>query len=689
MTQSDIKTKNKRILKLKNKKDTYIVITIGVVIILLGSVLLYSLVSIDDLEEKVEDLETTVTINQLITKTYAELEEEGLLEYIDIVDDRISPYTNQGVILEVLRIRHRGLLDKLMTPGFSWKIKPQFYFISEIDGMEYESHLVGQHRDYTEVLFNTWDSMFQENKIVRTAHQEQETSEVTLTIVERESIGLLGLRTRDIEKESFTVTYCYRTGRWTGDNYLGHPEGYGYYLGDTFEIWFNIYQTSPINDKIPYWTKVNILGLDPMVDYSDKDLDGDGIPVEWEWKWGYDPFTWDDHVNLDPDMDSLSNIQEYELEKYFADPFIENLYVEVNFLERTRKFLPDPPTVFYEETKQGLIERFAQHNIKAFFDDGWPNTPPNGGGQIAPYVETLSQDSGMILQYYNNYFPDERKGSFIFLLLGYRVGGGYQHPAVGNVYDTIYIWDIPFDVFAPLKHLRAWIAYGRSPTPRGVRIGQGGLLLHELGHFGGLVYDHFEGIDRVDYNFGGAAFDILQGKEFRETYGQYRSVMNYAYIGRVFDYSHGQNGPPYDFNDWANFHLGGWGGVSPVLEEAHYLTYDERFEENIKHVIEKDIDEIETLPITGYVYDQNLTEAFEKQVGEWSPNTRWNVEWAVHRLVEEEQYPHFRDIKVFVSPKDIASKYHHIWSLFMEGDFDSEGNIVFSHSIPFDTLTLN
>ena len=33
------------------------------------------------------------------------------------IDDRISPLENQGVVLEVLRIRHRGLLEKLITFG--------------------------------------------------------------------------------------------------------------------------------------------------------------------------------------------------------------------------------------------------------------------------------------------------------------------------------------------------------------------------------------------------------------------------------------------------------------------------------------------------------------------------------------------------------------------------------------------
>jgi hypothetical protein len=688
MTQSDIKTKNKKILKLKNKKDTYMVITIGVVIILLGSVLLYSVITVDDVKEEIEEPEPSVPITKLITKTYAELKEEGLLDYIDIVDDRISPYANQGLVLEVLRIRHRGLLDKLMTPGLSWRIKPEFYFNTNIDGMLFEAQLLEQHGNFEEILFNTWDTMFQERKVMRTAKQGQETSEVTIDIFERESIGLLGLRTRDVKKDSFTMTYCYRTGRWTGDDYFGDSDGYGYYLGETFEVWFDIYQMDYTRDRIPYWTKVNIFGLDPTVDYSDKDLDGDGIPAEWEWKWGYDPLTWDDHANLDPDMDSLSNIQEYELEKYFANPFIENIYVEIDFMENPRLLGKD--FVWFEEGTQALTERYAQNNIKAFFDDGWPNSPANGGGQLLPYYERVSFDSGMMLEYHRNYFPDERKGSFIYCLLGDR--GGFMSPVEGNVYDTIFLPAHDFNILKPIQHILRFIGYGTRPSPRGVRAALAGALMHELGHYGGLVDEYFEGIDNVGYNLnGGAMFDILQGREYRETYGQYRSVMNYAYIYRtdVLDYSHGQNGPPYDFDDWANFYLGGWTRTALKIYEPYTLTYDERFSDRKELLVDKDLDEIQNPPITGYVYDQNLTEAFERKVGDWSPNTRYNVEWEVHRLVEGEEYPHYRDIKVLVSPKDIASRYHWVWSLYMEGDFDSEGNIVFSHSLPFETLTLN
>ena len=66
------------------------------------------------------------------------------------------------------------------------------------------------------------------------------------------------------------------------------------------------------------------------MDDSKLDPDGDGIPTAWEWKWGYDPFTWDDHNRLDPDLDGIENSEEYQMAKWFADPFIQDIYYEVD-----------------------------------------------------------------------------------------------------------------------------------------------------------------------------------------------------------------------------------------------------------------------------------------------------------------------------------------------------------------------
>ncbi|MCJ7571306.1 MAG: hypothetical protein MUO82_05470, partial [Candidatus Thermoplasmatota archaeon] len=207
-------------------------------------------------------------------------------ENIKVIDNRISPLTNQGLILEILRIRHRGLLDKIIKTGNSWKQKPSFYFISNIDDTEYISKDVVAAGAESEILFNTWDTILQENKILEDTPEEQEKSSVTLTLVERVPSGLLGRKSQDYIRDKITVTYDYRTGRWNGDDSFMDDVGYGHYRGETFEVWFNLYQTDSDSDGIPYWTEVNVLGTDPRVDDSKLNPDNDGIPTDWEWKWG-------------------------------------------------------------------------------------------------------------------------------------------------------------------------------------------------------------------------------------------------------------------------------------------------------------------------------------------------------------------------------------------------------------------
>jgi hypothetical protein len=573
-----------------------------------------------------------------------------------VVDNSISPLENQGLVLEVLRIRDRDLLEKLITPGNSWKTKPQFYYITNMDGLEYVSKDVQQQFQKSEILFNTWDTIFQENKVMRDVEEEQETSQVTLTIMERVKIGL-GLRTQDVERDSLTVTYNYRTGRWSGDDNFKDRDGYGYYLGDTFEIWFNLYQIDYDGDFIPYWTEVNILHTDPTVDDSKLDPDGDGIPTAWEWKWGYDPFTWDAHKQLDPDLDGIENIEEYQMANWFADPYIQDIYYEVDVMGRGG--LLDPPHYFYEESKQGIIERFAEHNIHCFFDDGWPNGPKHGGGDILPHIDIISQDSGMMLQFYDTYFPAERRGIFRYLVIGH--GGGFQHPSVNNVYDTTQI-SYPSGRLQLFKQILYFFLLGRIPTQRGVRVSLGGSLLHEMAHSCSVDADNcqFEGIDNLSY-----ASPIFPKKEYVETWGQYRSVLNYLYCHNpsVFDLSSGQNGPPYDQNDWSMMFVGYFEYNSNLIEEPYYTPQG-----GTKEV------QSQQPNVTGYTYDSNLTEQFVMQIKDYSPIDPIQVNWSVYRLTDKEQYPNYPEIKVLVQPKIKTTRQ---WLLYEEGNIDTEGNLQF------------
>ena len=574
------------------------------------------------------------------------------------IDDRISPLENQGFVIEILRIRHRGLLERLLKPGNSWKTPPSFYFITNMDGLEYISKDVTQHGRTAEVTFNTWDTMFEENKILKDAEEEQETSTVTLTIVERVSSGLLGLKTQDIEQDSFTVTYDYRTGRWSGHDNYNDDDGYGHYLGKTFEIWFNLYQIDNDGDFIPYWTEVNVLETDPTVDDSELDPDNDGIPTAWEWKWGYDPFTWDDHKRLDPDLDGIENIEEYQMEKWFANPYIQDIYYEVDVMGRGDLF--DPPHYLFEETKQGIIERFAQHNIRVYIDDGWPNGPINGGGQILPHIDKISQDSGMMLQFYNNNFADERKGIFRYLVLGH--GGGFQHPSKNNVYDTTQLSYVSAKL-KPIQNIFDFVLKGLIPTGRGKRVALGSLILHEMAHSCSIDADScaFGGIDNISYGL-----YILPNKQYKQTWGQYHSVLNYLYANdaKTFDLSTGQNGPPYDQNDWEMMFVGWFQYNADLIIEP----YGER-----------------TLArsewwVTGYTLDVNLTEQFVDLIGGYSPIDPIPMNWSVYRVEANTSNPNARQIKVFAQP---AIKTTQQWVLYAEGDVDALDQMRF---YSFDTV---
>jgi hypothetical protein len=581
-------------------------------------------------------------------------EEEPTEEIVDVsfqIDDRISPLVNQGLTLEVLRIRHRGLHDLLQTRGNAWKTPPTFFFISNMDGLEYVSRDVVQHTESTQVYFTTWDSMFQENKVVKDAEEEKEKSHITLQIVENVPSGLLGLRSTDIVRDEFTVTYDYRTGRWTGDDSFMDNDGYGYYLGETFEIWFNIYQFDYDDDFIPYWTEVNLLGTDPTIDDSTLDPDHDGIPTTWEWKWGYDPFTWDDHDNLDPDIDGIENTEEYIMDAYFADPYIQNIYIEVDFMEQG-SFL-DPPHTLPIECQQAIIEEFSKNNIKLMFDDGWPTSPKNGGGELVKHYDQISQDSGAIAQYYYHHFPEYRRGIFRYMIIGHA--GGFNHPGIGNIYDATYIPDY-INKENPLTALQYFITRGVRLSSRGQHVALAAVTMHELGHSCGLSNVDFEGIDNMTHRSW-----LFPSEVWQNTYIDYRSVMSYyaMYDPSVLSYSDGSNGPPYDQNDWEQFFIPTFQYNNKYVEEANLAE--------IPTIVESE----ERFP-EGYLFDENLTEEYKNNISNFSPVDPIPVDWVVYTKMDSYENSHARDVKVFVKPMVSASK----WVQAYEGnlDFDNKMN---------------
>ena len=564
-------------------------------------------------------------------------------------DNRISPLENQGLILEVKRIRDRGLLDRLMSYGSSWKYQPQFYFIADMDDLEYVSKNISALGMSSEILFTGWDTMFQENKVMKDVEEEKEKSKVTLTIVERVPKGLLGRGFEDVERERIRLTYDYRTGRWTGDDCFKDNDGYGHYVGEYFEVWFDLYQTDYDGDGIPYWTEVNVLHTDPQVDDSKLDPDNDGIPTAWEWKWGYDPHVWDDHANLDPDIDGIENVEEYKMAKWFADPFSPDIYIEADGMERGGLF--DPPHVFYNESQQALIERFCQHGINVYIDDGWPGDPTNGGGEMLPHYDIISQDSGMILQFYNNHFPDERKGIFRYLIIGH--GGSFTHPARFDRYDAIHVgtgFDFTVKFFVK-----------KDFTPRTQRLTLAAAVMHELGHSLGITPWTIQGCDNISYG------DSLAARQkYIENWGNYYSVMNYFHIydKKLLDYSDGSHGKG-DQNDWEKIYLPTFETEASVIEDPNFYPPG----------VDKIVDEHVAVKKEGWNYSEELTNRYVRNISGWSPVAPIPCNWSVYERAGEDGtgggYPSDRNVRIYAQPAVPFAG----WVLIAEGYVDGNGNL--------------
>jgi len=588
------------------------------------------------------------------TESKAEMPEEI------IFDNRISPIEPQGLTVEIFRIRHRDILNEIFKISYRWSSPPSSYWIATVDGKEGSSE--GNIGYGSAGIFTERDTMLKDCRVNFKVEDGQETSDVIITIMERKSLGLLGLRSQDVPIEEMQVKYDYKTGHWEGNDYLKDSDGYGHFLGENVEIWFNIYQADYDHDGIPYWTEVNVLFTDPRVDDSKLDPDYDGIPTSWEWKWGYDPNTWDDHHYLDPDIDGIENIEEYYMRKWFANPFQPDVYVETDGMQK-KNFL-DVSHVFHKDAQQMLIERYAQHGINLYIDDGWPDGPINGGGELLPFIKEFDEVSGgQVSSFYKHHFADERKGIFRYIIIANKLG--WNTPSEYNKYDTILIF----------SGRRAVIERFFAVTPRLKSILMAKAVLHELGHSMGLLPFTFPGNDLMPP--ASIRYPSMPEDEYNEYLKQYHSIMNYKYIYSdrdLVDYSDGDNGPPYDQNDWEHLYLPAFQSDARAYEEP----VDETFEDF-------EVWEEEVYPeIKGWNLTLNFSLSNNLQSLVYSD---LNIENDILLLIANDKELD-RDVKVYARPKIDPFPVVQSWSLVAEGKLDSESNEIqfYSFSTNVDTV---
>ncbi len=575
------------------------------------------------------------------------------------IDDRISPMENQALFIQVLRIRNRGLMEKMLSYGNGWKETPYFYYTISVDDESGSAKgNIGETGVYT-----TWDTMGYESTMTFDVDEEREYSEVTISIVEEEHNGLLGHSIEEVEKERISLKYNYRTGRWTGDDFFMDGDGMGHYLGRDYEVWFNIYQADYDHDGIPYWIEKNILGTDPTIDDGMFDPDHDGIPTEWEWRYGYDPFTYNDHENLDPDIDGIENIEEYQMRKYFSNPFQPDIYIETDGMEK--KGIIELSHVFYKESQQMIIEIFARHGISVYIDDGWKDGPVNGGGEMLPHQKNLDDVLGkQLLAFYTHNFADERKGIFRYVVVGSREdGGGFITPVSYNNFDSVYVSNDFNSVFTRL-----------SFTPRELRVMLAKAILHELGHSIGLMPVTFPGIDIMSRRVVDR-YPSMSDEDYNGYVDNYYSVMNYKYIYNkpyffsdethtyLFDYSDGSNGPPYDQDDWAHVYL-------PTFQ-VDVISYEEPSDGNFEDF--ELVDDYSGVIVYGWELDENLTHKYPKEFENLAllEDMEIDVQVFVKKEANEDEY----NLRFYAKPK--VEPVFAVYSLVAEGKVKSDGTVEF------------
>jgi hypothetical protein len=355
-----------------------------------------------------------------------------------------------------------------------------------------------------------------------------EKSSVTLTHNNIYSNTLYGLYTEHSE--------CFAQNNYWGSR-LG-PSLTAFGLGERISMRLGRiksypWRTQPLPDVGANWTSskpyLNRIIQNPIrrpIHFSSNDTDGDGAPDWWETKWGYDPYKWENHSYLDPDDDSLNNIEECYTDAYGSNPFHKDIFLEIDWvisknLQQTNK--PNKQLIKEAEAV------FEQHNISLHIDVG-----DYGGGEEIPYFSNLT-DSSLIDLYWNYFLHDDmnnpRKGIFRYGIIC-DVGPDVNFPFMG--------WD----------QLDSFLISAEQLSEQNPLMNRSQLILkasiHHLGHTLGLLADLYGGVDNL------GTLHPLTKQWFM--YRNYKSSMNYWYKYKTFSYSDGTHGPG-DFNDYQHLNF--------------------------------------------------------------------------------------------------------------------------------------
>jgi hypothetical protein len=345
---------------------------------------------------------------------------------------------------------------------------------------------------------------------------------------------------------STILLYDMQTGHWSGDDERGDLSGYGRLNGcddgsiyteeNDCELLFSITQYDPDGDGIPTWMEDQVYGTNPTENDSGSDIDDDGVPIEWEWKWGYDPFVADPHNVIDPDNDSITNIEEYLVSSLGSDPFRKDIFLEIDWMEESPE---GEQSVFPVLSIELLRNPFNRRNYVFHVDAG-----SLGGGEIIPFNDSINQNE--LLTIYEKYFLHDGTASWKRGIFHYGI---YVYDCSPKGYG--FSGDVsPYWGYHPGTN---GFMIASSRMERNARLFDqtleyyyGAATMHEMGHNFGFRHGDPPG---VDVQMGKFPWQPLY-----YVYGNYQSIMNYRYTYKIFDYSDGSHGF-LDNDDWGTLNL--------------------------------------------------------------------------------------------------------------------------------------
>ena len=461
-------------------------------------------------------------------------EAENMNDTFEKIDEDYDPLVDIEVTVEIQQIRAFDKYDRQI-----WRYEyidflgnPDFYVKVFINDEEFTS-------DIWENIKYLYDTPFSATFNVP---DDEEFVDITIQLWDSNNNGDRLCDIADYQ-EDVDLTYNVKTGHWTGDDDIGDASGYGrlngcddgsiYTHDRDCELWFDIFQNDYDGDMIPYWVEVNEYGTDPEVDNTGEDVDEDEVPIEWEWKWGYNPLEADNHDNLDPELDSIDNVEEFRTSQWDSDPFRKDLFIELDQMEAGPN--GESASLLPERSKELLRTAHNRQNLVYHLDDG---TWDDSGSDMIPFDEETTMEWGPggddeLDDIYWDYFlhgdnNNWRRGVFHYGVVIYQCSR-----INGNVFGSN-----RFQISANGLDQKALL----SPLlNRDIVFASA--YMHETGHTLDL---HNEGVDNENSAYPWQS----DWWKFRP----YKSTMNYGYMYTTVDYSDGSHGDN-DYNDWEDMDL--------------------------------------------------------------------------------------------------------------------------------------